>query len=516
MVALGYARGGVAGVSDWPQMYSAYPNPSCVRIFISTGSPLPAWSSSSWTVHPTSTVLVVSWKVWPFDLSGWLTDLPVARRNKVCLTYFHEPEQDMTSTAFKTNFDALLNSVDAHPNRQYVQIGPVYTAAWQYQNGSNWQPWWSTTMQAKCDYIGWDVYNRAGIVPSDYPPPMSPDHSDGITLKMIVASSQTVQKPYLIGEFGTRRTAADSTGDGAANWMRTWVEEMDSGPCSYATFWHDSGNDLLAENRTREVQELQALIAEFRTPGDAGNEPDPPDPPPTTAIEHVADAHAMNPSAATSLSVAAPAGLQAGDLLISWFGWLSTTVTPSSPAGFTNLADQADGTNLTARLSYRIAASEPATYAYGVSSAVKNAGWVGAYRGVHATAPIADWAVAPGDSGTAHVTPAVDVPAGGWIVYGVVTRHTGGIGVATWTSSGTAPNERYDAASNSGSADITMAVYDSGVFAAAATNVTRTVTSSLTEATLALFAVALAPGSPPAPGPGGGTTTAPTPGVPVA
>lgn len=515
MVAVGYARGGVAGVSDWPQMYAAYPNPSVVRIF--NTNTLPAWTGSSYDVHPTSTVLWISYKSTTQNVSTWLDDLPVSRRNKVLLTYNHEPEQELTPTQFKANFDALLNAIAAHPNRGYIQVGPILTSAWQYQNGNgaNWGDWWSATMRAECDFNGWDVYNRAGSVPSDYPPPLSPTHSYGITLKLPVLSSEELELPWALGEFGSRRTAADTTGAGAAAWMRSWVEEMDVQACSYACFWHDSGNDLLDLNRTAEIAELQDLVAEFTTPGTyppaggGGGEP------PAAEIEFVADGQNMNASAATALPITAPPGLLDGDHLVSFFGWLSSVVTATHPATFTQLgSDTPDGSNLTARLLHRAANAEPASYAFGVSSAVKNAGWVGCYRNVDPDAPIYDYAIAALASTTSHVTPAVDVPEGGWIVYGVVTRDTpGGAGVVTWTSSGTAPAERYDAASNAGSADITMAVYDSAGPLSAATGVTRTLTSSAALDNVVAFAVALKPSATP-PG-GGGATTVPTPGIPL-
>lgn len=515
MVAVGYAQGGVAGVSDWASMYAAYPNPAVVRIFNS--NTVPAWTGSSYNVHPTTTVLWISYKSTTQNISTWLDDLPVSRRNKVLLTYNHEPEQELTATQFKANFDALLNSIASHPNRGYIQVGPILTSAWQYQNGNgaNWSDWWSTTMRAQCDFNGWDCYNRAGSIPSDYPPPLSPDHSNGITLKLPVLSSEELELPWAIGEFGTRRTASDTSGVGAAAWMRSWVEEMDRQACSYAAWWHDSGNDLLDLNRTAEIAELQSLVAEFDTPGtyppggDTGPDPTP------TEIEFINDGQAMNPSAATALPVTAPADMANGDRLVSFFGWLSTTVTGNSPATFTQLGvDTSDGSNLTARILHRLAASEPASYAFGVSSAVKAAAWVGCYRNVHPTEPIYDFAIAALASTTSHVTPAVDVPAGGVLVYGAVTRDTpGGAGVVTWTSSGTAPQERYDAASNSGSADITMAVYDSGAPLDAAIGVTRTLTSSAALDNVVAFAIALNPAVPP-PG-ASGETIVPTPGLPV-
>lgn len=517
MVAVGYARGGVSGVSDWPQMYAAYPDPSVVRIF--NTNTLPAWGSSSYNVHPVDTVLWISYKSPSQNIATWLDDLPVNRRNKVLLTLNHEPEQELTATQFKANWDALLNSISGHANRGYVQLGPILTSAWQFQNGNgaNWGDWWSATMRSECDFNGWDVYNRAGSIPSDYPDPLSPTHSVGITLKLPVLSSDELGIPWALGEFGSRRTAADTTGVGAAAWMQAWVDEMDQQACSYACFWHDSGNDLLDLNRTAEISKLQSLVATFTTPGTyppGGGGPVDPEP---AVIEFVADGQAMNTSAATALPVPAPADVEDGDRLVSWFGWLSTIVTASHPASFTQLGtDVSDGTNLTARILHREAASEPASYAFGVSSAVKGAGWVGAYRNVDPDAPIYDWAIAAGAGTTSHPTPAVDVPDGGWIVYGAVTRETpGGAGVTTWTSSGTAPAERYDAASNSGSADITMCVFDTGTALDAATGVTRTLTSSAAVDNVVTFAIALKPAEAPPGGGGGGPTTVPTPGIPL-
>src|SRR5690606_30390867 len=119
------------------------------------------------------------------------------------------------------------------------------------------------------------------------------------------------------------------------------------------------------------------------------------------------------------------------------------------------------------------------------------------YSGVDTTTPVYDSATAAAAAaGTSHTTPAVDVPEQGWLVYGTVTRHApGAAGVSSWTSSdgGTL---RYQAASNAGSADITICVWDSGPLSAAL-GVTRTLTFTLTEDRATLFAVALLPAAAP-------------------
>ena len=102
--------------------------------------------------------------------------------------------------------------------------------------------------------------------------------------------------------------------------------------------------------------------------------------------------------------------------------------------------------------------------------------------------------VVTGVSGTTQTTPAVNVPEGGWLVYGVATRHTpAGIGLSTWSSSTAGETKLAELATNSGAADITMAVFDSGGPMPATTGATRTLTSSISEGTAVVFAVALRP-----------------------
>ncbi|MDG4801729.1 hypothetical protein [Micromonospora sp. WMMD980] len=213
------------------------------------------------------------------------------------------------------------------------------------------------------------------------------------------------------------------------------------------------------------------------------------------AISRVNDNAAMPSGSATALSVPAPSGVASGDLLLSLFGLLNASTTVTEPAGWTQQGgvSVAMGTNLAARLRSKVAGTEPASYDWSIPSAVKLGGWVGAYRGLDATSPIADVAVVAGAASTTQATPSVSVPEGGWLVYGVVTRHApGAAGLSTWRSSAASEAKRAELATNAGSADITLAVFDSGDPLAAGA-ATRTLTSSLTEQNAVVFAVALKP-----------------------
>lgn len=213
------------------------------------------------------------------------------------------------------------------------------------------------------------------------------------------------------------------------------------------------------------------------------------------AITRINDAEAI--STTTTLSVAAPPGLAAGDLLVSLFGMLADAAGAAAiePAAWTPRGDVSSGTNLSSRLRTKVAtASEPATYDWTLSRAVKNGGWVSAFRGVDTSNPVAAVQMVAGPAGTAQVTPAVDVPEGGWLIYGVLTRHApGGVGSSQWSNGLETEPERAQVATNAGTEDITLAVYDSGGPMAAATGVTRTLTSSIAESNAVVFAIVLRP-----------------------
>jgi hypothetical protein len=177
--------------------------------------------------------------------------------------------------------------------------------------------------------------------------------------------------------------------------------------------------------------------------------------------------------------------------------------------GLTVRGDASSGSNLSGRLRSRIAASEPSSYAWTTTATPKQGAWAAAYRGLDAATPVSAASMVAGVSGTTQTTPAVDVPAGGWLVYGVATRHApGAVGLSTWSSSASGEAKRAELATNAGSADITLAVWDSGGPLSATTGATRTLTSSISEGNAVVFAVALNPDA-------ASTAAEPMPGVPI-
>lgn len=229
-------------------------------------------------------------------------------------------------------------------------------------------------------------------------------------------------------------------------------------------------------------------------------------------ISRVDDQEVMPSSAQLGCTVPGLAGVLDGDFVLHLFAMLNSTATVTEPVtGLTVRGDASSGSTLAARLRSRSAASEPASYGWVTSTSLKQGAWAGAYRGVDAASPVAAAQMVAGVAGTTQTTPPVDVPAGGWLVYGVATRHTpGAAGVAIWSTSATSETKRMDLATNAGSADITMAVFDSGGALSSTTGATRNLTSSMSEGSAVVFAIALRPAAAPV-----APFVEPAPGLPV-
>ncbi|QLQ38000.1 hypothetical protein [Micromonospora robiginosa] len=218
----------------------------------------------------------------------------------------------------------------------------------------------------------------------------------------------------------------------------------------------------------------------------------------------------MPTGAQSTVTVSGLTGVVNGDLVLHFFAQLNASATVTEPvSGLTVRGDATSGANLGGRIRSRVAASEPGSYVWTTSATPKLGAWVGAYRGLDVTTPVAAASMVAGVSGTSQTTPAVDVPAGGWLVYGVATRHApGAAGASTWSSSASGEAERAELATNAGSADVTLAVWDSGGPLTAATGVTRTLTSSLSEGNAVVFAIALKPDA-------AAPAVEPAPGIPI-
>jgi hypothetical protein len=103
---------------------------------------------------------------------------------------------------------------------------------------------------------------------------------------------------------------------------------------------------------------------------------------PNVAPEFVASADGQPASAGTNLSINVPTGTVSGDLMIAVMGGDGgTAVTWTSPAGWTEVADQSGGVKPGMCVSYRVAdGSEPASYSFTSSANSRSAGSILTYR----------------------------------------------------------------------------------------------------------------------------------------
>ncbi|WP_240359718.1 cell wall anchor protein [Pyxidicoccus trucidator] len=132
------------------------------------------------------------------------------------------------------------------------------------------------------------------------------------------------------------------------------------------------GGSAFAHTNTAEVVALRAT---------------PPPPAPGVAFRGTAQASALT---ATSLTIAAPAGVEEADLLLARLSnrnQVGATLTP--PAGWTLLRSDQSSTQLKSWVFYKVAtASEPSSYEFGISLASNLAGSIDAFSGVDPVSPI--------------------------------------------------------------------------------------------------------------------------------
>ncbi|GAA3750748.1 hypothetical protein [Micromonospora maritima] len=480
---LGWCPGGES-IAD---TLARYPNTQAVRVFRNSSQTLPSWTGTVLGPLVQAGVLIhLSFKLWDVPaLVKWLDDMPATVR--LVLTYHHEPEQqdggDPTPSVFRSRWAQMCNTLATHSARSRILLCPVYTHYWWEHNANPDATWWPAEVASMIDCVGWDIYNESS---SSYRAP-----ADMLTL--IRNFSAQVNKPYLIGEWGAERVTGDTaTGAGCLAWMQEFVNQVTADGALTATWFHVGGDDLVATGRTQEEQKLRELIA-----GAAVTPPAP------TGVTFVADARTLNAAAGALCTVSRPAGVADGNQLVALYGYMGAATTFDAEPPLTRLGTQVDGTNLSSFAYARKAATEPPTYTWDLVSGRKNAGWIGAYKGLDATTPIAAFASkASTTDGTVHTAPTVAVPEGGWLITMVLTRHTNTGTATTWTCSDTSDVERWDAASNAaGSQDITVAVYDSGRPLPAG-NYARTLTASQTQTEVVLWSIALAP-APSSSGPAG-------------
>jgi len=173
----------------------------------------------------------------------------------------------------------------------------------------------------------------------------------------------------------------------------------------------------------------------------------------TSTITHRGSAGGDNGGGSTSLTLARPAGVLPGDVMVAAIavrGGTATGIT-SVPAGWTLVPGGANpidnGTDLKLAVYYKAAtAAEPANYTWGFSSSEKASGGIQAYANVDPADPIDAALGQATPSGTTHSTPSVTTTLDGTMLVASFATATG----ANWTPQTPGLTERYEAASRGG------------------------------------------------------------------
>jgi RHS repeat-associated protein len=180
-----------------------------------------------------------------------------------------------------------------------------------------------------------------------------------------------------------------------------------------------------------------------------------------TPITHRATTTATTGSGtATSITIARPAGTQAGDQLLATVAVHGgTEITLTTPTGWTLIDSRPQSTNVRLGLYRRTATTgDPTDWAFtwtGATPSRKAVAAISAYTGVDPTAPLDTWVTDPGPSTHTHTSPTTTSTGPGLAISVVAVR-------AATTLTTTAPagtTERYEATS-SGTNALTLAATD--------------------------------------------------------
>lgn len=202
----------------------------------------------------------------------------------------------------------------------------------------------------------------------------------------------------------------------------------------------------------------------------------------------------------TTVTISVPAGVVNGDVMVLVaFGNDSTSDTFADPTGWTAEDLATSGTNTRMKVWWRVAASEPASYAVTVSGGVntKYVAAMAAYSGVDNTTPFSAHAIlAETTAQTAHTTSSITPGSvNDWVVSAFGDRSTtSGSKNTNWTPTSPAA-EQADVNNNTAAASPWCALEwndDNGTVGSTAAT-TRTSTSTISQANAVMWAGALKP-----------------------
>ncbi|MQB00543.1 MAG: hypothetical protein GEU78_09670 [Actinobacteria bacterium] len=343
------------------------------------------------------------------------------------LGFYHEPEDNFESDAAAAEFRAAARYIAGFMRVAGVTnvawVFPVWMVSWSFRGGEavrggawKWDPdwkgtlsgagvpaaadWWTGT-DSVIDLIGMDQYTPwiGGTTYNTF------DFDVGYSANRLFTEWGRPVKPIAIGECGTKDDATP-TPDWTAHFAEVLESCVDNDVRGLVYYNTDNNNFITADPTGLRFAGYNAMIQDTRVGDiDVAGVPDEPEGP-VAPTYHGGDVGGGG--GLISHTVPWPAGVQAGDYaVLSWV--FSITQTHVLPAGFT-LVSTFDGDSGSHRMAVceRICdGTESGTVTIELSGITKQSATLTVYRGLHATAPLDDFAVHNATGTTVHNCPAV-------------------------------------------------------------------------------------------------------------
>lgn len=199
---------------EWSAAVTDYPGIKYTRDF-GVGSPttLSTQSQGKWPALPAGATMHVSWKGDVEALNTWLTNLTVP----VYISWYHEPEGDISATTFRNTCTRMVEIVNAHPKKSLILgNGPILTRFNLDEENVNPADWGYPGMT----HYGVDAYQDQPTAASYWLPSKMFD----VSFNKILAVYPGIR--FWVPEFGITKLNSDSTGSGRAAAIETHVNYL--------------------------------------------------------------------------------------------------------------------------------------------------------------------------------------------------------------------------------------------------------------------------------------------------
>lgn len=199
---------------EWSAAVTDYPGIKYTRDF-GVGSPtaLSTQTQGKWPALPAGATMHVSWKGNVETLSTWLTNLTVP----VYISWYHEPEGDISAATFRTTCERMVEIINGHPKKDLILgNGPILTRFNLDEENVNPADWGYSGMT----HYGVDCYQDQPTASSYWAPSKMFD----VSFNKILAVYPGIR--FWVPEFGITKLNSDSSGSGRAAAIETHVNYL--------------------------------------------------------------------------------------------------------------------------------------------------------------------------------------------------------------------------------------------------------------------------------------------------